>query len=79
MSRPSIRDLAEKAGVSVATVNRVLAGKTGVRAATRESVESAAAEIGFYGLGAIHNRNLASRPNTVSGYCSCSRIVPSNR
>lgn len=62
MHRPSIRDLAEKAGVSVATVNRVLAGQAGVRAATREAVEIAAGEIGFYGLGAIHNRNLASRP-----------------
>ncbi|MGL3607980.1 LacI family DNA-binding transcriptional regulator [Rhizobium sp. G187] len=62
MMRPTIRDLAEKAGVSVATVNRVLAGQDGVRPAMREKVERAAGEIGFYGLGAIQNRNLASRP-----------------
>ena len=62
MLRPTIRDLAEKAGVSVASVNRVLAGKGGVRQALREKVEAAAAEIGFYGLGAIQKHNTANRP-----------------
>lgn len=62
MARPTIRDLAEKAGVSIATVNRVLAGQGGVSVAKRERVESAAADIGFYGLGAIQQRNVASRP-----------------
>lgn len=61
MTRPTIKDLAEKAGVSVATVNRVLAGQGGVSTARRERVEGAAAEIGFYGLGAIQHRNGASR------------------
>lgn len=61
MLRPTIRDLAQKAGVSTASVNRVLAGKGGVRQALREKVEIAAAEIGFYGLGAIQKRNDASR------------------
>lgn len=62
MTRPTIRDLAEAAEVSVATVNRVLAGTTEVRAATRLRVQEAAARIGFYGLGAIQARVAASRP-----------------
>ncbi len=61
MGRPTIRDLSEAAGVSVATVNRVLAGMQGVRAVTREKVEAAATAIGFYGLGAIQARNAAVR------------------
>lgn len=65
--RPTIKDLATRAGVSVATVNRVLAGHTSVSPRTREKVETAAAQIGFYGLGAIQNRNLASRPRHSFG------------
>ncbi len=36
MTRPTIRDLADAAGVSVSTVNRVLAGADNVRSATVE-------------------------------------------
>ena len=53
MNRPAIADLAGTAGVSVSTVNRILGGKTAVRSETIQHVQSAAAEIGFYGLGAI--------------------------
>lgn len=63
MSRPTIRDLANAAQLSVATVNRVLAGAENVRAPTRELVQEAAARIGFYGLGAIQSRVAASRPS----------------
>lgn len=62
MRRPTIRDLAAAAGVSVATVNRVLAGAPLVRPRTRARVEAAAEAIGFYGLGAIRARNAAARP-----------------
>lgn len=62
MSRPTIKDLADKAGVSVATVNRVLAGTSKVRQATKAGVQRAAEEIGFYGLGTIQSRIAASRP-----------------
>jgi LacI family transcriptional regulator len=62
MSRPTIKDLAEAAQLSVATVNRVLAGAANVRAPTRELVQEAAARIGFYGLGTIQSRVAASRP-----------------
>lgn len=53
MSRPTIKDLAEAAGVSVSTVNRVLGDAASVRAPTRDRVRSAAERIGFYGLGTI--------------------------
>ena len=62
MGRPTIRDLAEAADVSSATVNRILAGHEGVRQTTRERVRAAAERIGFYGLGAIQSRIAAVRP-----------------
>lgn len=62
MKRPTIRDVAEKAGVSVATTNRVLSGAESVSTKTREKVREAAEAIGFYGLGAIAARNNAARP-----------------
>lgn len=62
MKRPTIRDLAETAGVSIATANRVLSGAESVKGDTRVKVQAAAAAIGFYGLGAIQARNAAARP-----------------
>jgi LacI family transcriptional regulator len=67
MRRPTIPDLAEAAGVSVATVNRVLSGAANVRQATRERVQEAAAVIGFYGLGSIQARVAAARPRLRLG------------
>lgn len=67
MRRPTIPDLAEAAGVSVATVNRVLSGAPNVRLATREAVQQAAEEIGFYGLGSIQARVSAARPRLRFG------------
>lgn len=67
MRRPTIPDLAEAAGVSVATVNRVLSGASNVRLATQERVQKAAEEIGFYGLGCIQARVSAARPHLRFG------------
>lgn len=55
MKRPTIPDLAEAAGVSVSTVNRVLNQPDSVRQPTRERVLGAAERIGFYGLGTIEH------------------------
>lgn len=68
MSRPKIRDLAAAAGLSVATVNRVLAGGTNVRQQTKQLVQEAAARIGFYGLGAIQARVVSSQPKYRLGF-----------
>ncbi len=62
MKRPTIRDLAKSAGISIATANRVLSGAENVRGETREKVRAAAENICFYGLGAIEARNAAARP-----------------
>lgn len=45
--RATVHDVARSAGVSLATVDRVLNGRPGVRATTVERVEAAIAEIGF--------------------------------
>ena len=45
--RPTVHDIAETAGVSLATVDRVLNRRPGVKAATRERVEAAIRKIGF--------------------------------
>ena len=44
MARPTIRDVAEAAGVSVSTVNRVLGGAEGVREPTARLVKETVAE-----------------------------------
>lgn len=67
MRRPTIPDLAAAAGVSIATVNRILAGAQNVRPQTRALVQEAAERIGFYGLGAIQSRVAAARPRLRLG------------
>lgn len=68
MTRPTIPDLAKAANVSVATVNRVLAGGENVRVATRLMVQDAAERIGFYGLGTIQAKVAAARPRYRFGF-----------
>jgi len=68
MTRPTIRDLAEAAGVSISTANRVLAGTDGVRAPTVALVHEAAERIGFYGLGTIRSQIKARRPKYRFGF-----------
>lgn len=48
MTKPTIADLAQAAGVSISTVDRVLNSRNPVRQATAERVMQAAGEIGFY-------------------------------
>lgn len=55
MKRPTIPDLAQVAGVSVSTVNRVLNQPETVKHRTKERVLAAAEEIGFYGIGSIEH------------------------
>jgi LacI family transcriptional regulator len=62
VSRPTIRDLAAAAGVSVTTVNRVIGQPGTVRQETMQRVLDAAREIGFYGVGALQYRVAATRP-----------------
>ncbi len=61
VKRPTIKDLADEAGVSVSTVNRVINEAATVRPQTRAIVLKAAGKIGFYGLGSIERSVLNSR------------------
>jgi len=45
--RPSIKDIAQKAGVAPSTVSRALAGSTRVSAATRKRIKAIAAEMDY--------------------------------
>jgi LacI family transcriptional regulator len=54
--RATIDDLAEAAGVSVSTIDRVLNGRAPVRPATAEKVLAAAEAIGFYATPALRGR-----------------------
>lgn len=60
--RPTIRDVANEAGVSVATVNRVLAGSRNVREETGRAVAEAAARIGYHAVNLINQRLMPTTP-----------------
>jgi LacI family transcriptional regulator len=45
--RPTVHDIAERAGVSLATVDRVLNDRPGVRGVTRAKVEAAIVDLGY--------------------------------
>jgi LacI family transcriptional regulator len=62
MKRPTITDLAEAAGVSVATVDRVLNGRLKVREETARKVSEAAERIGYHAANAIRQRVMADLP-----------------
>lgn len=62
MKRPTIADLALAAGVSVATVDRVLNGRFKVREETARKVSEAAERIGYHGANAIRQRIFADLP-----------------
>ena len=68
MTRPTIRDLAREAGVSISTVNRVLARSTTVRDVTVRQVKEAAEKIGYYGLGAIRAKLNSRKPKLRLGF-----------
>ena len=68
MTRPTIRDLAQEAGVSVSTVNRVLAGDSTVRGHTVQQVKDAAEHIGYYGVRAIQAKIIARKPRMRFGF-----------
>lgn len=62
MQRATIRDVARQAKLSVSTVNRVLHEPEKVRQETIHSVLEAAANVGFYGVGAIKDSLRSTRP-----------------
>ncbi|MFM2282372.1 MAG: hypothetical protein RLZZ444_4603 [Pseudomonadota bacterium] len=67
-SRPTIADLAKVAGVSVATVDRVLNGRHKVREETARRVYDAANEIGFHAVGLLQQRIFEGLPQYRLGF-----------
>jgi LacI family transcriptional regulator len=47
MAKPTVNDIAREAGVSLATVDRVLNARPGVRTSTREAVQDAILRLGY--------------------------------
>jgi LacI family transcriptional regulator len=62
-TRPSLRDVAERAEVAVSTAGRVMAGSPNVRPVVRERVLAAAAELGY-------ESNLLARSPGAARACS---------
>lgn len=66
--RPTIADVAEAAGVSVATVDRALNGREKVREETQRQVYDAARRIGYHAAGLIGQRLQADLPHIRFGF-----------
>jgi LacI family transcriptional regulator len=68
VKRPTIADLARAAGVSIATVDRVLNGRLPVREDTTRRVYEAATEIGFHAADLIGRRLHRDLPELRLGF-----------
>lgn len=66
--RPTITDVAREAGVSVATVDRVLNGRERVREATARRVLEAAHRIGYHAAALIESRIRSELPKLRFGF-----------
>lgn len=63
--RPRLSDVAQSAGVSIATASRALSGAPGVSEAMAERVRDVAADLGY--VANLHARTLAGGPTSVVG------------
>jgi transcriptional regulator with XRE-family HTH domain len=75
LSRPTIADLARAAGVSVATVDRVLNARHRVREPTAERVLGAAVAIGFHGTPLLKSRLRSNVPERTLAFCFSARTL----
>lgn len=66
--RPTLQDIATVAGVSVATVDRVLNGRLKVREETARKVSEAAHRVGFHAVNLIEQRLRADLPELRMGF-----------
>ncbi len=66
--RPTVQDVAARANVSVATVDRVLNGRAKVREETARKVYEAAREIEYHAAGLIQQRMQADKPVVRLGF-----------
>jgi LacI family transcriptional regulator len=66
--RPTVADVAREAGVSVATVDRVINRRARVKAETARSIHDAAIKVGFHAIGLLARRLENSRPARRLGF-----------
>ena len=66
--RPTIEDLAKQAGVSVATVDRVLNKRHPVREGTARRVLAAAEALGYHATGLLRHRLAEASPQRTLGF-----------
>lgn len=66
--RPTIADVAELAGVSVSTVDRVLNGRAPVRSDTASRIQMAAESLGFHAAGVLRERVKGVQPRCTLGF-----------
>lgn len=67
MAKVTIEQLAREAGVSVATVDRILNGRGRVREETAQKVQLAARRLDYHGVNALNSRLGADRPEVRLG------------
>lgn len=67
-NRPTIKDVAEAAGVSVTTVDRALNGRSVVREETLRKIAEAANRVGYHGKGLFQNRLNSALPELRFGF-----------
>ena len=66
--RATVQDLAEKAGVSASTIDRIMNGRDKVRTGTAAKVLAAAEELQFYALPALRERLQVGRQRRKLGF-----------
>jgi len=68
VKRPTIQDLANASGVSVATIDRVLNGRHRVREETARRVYDAASSLGYHAVGLLRQRVFKDLPQYRLGF-----------
>lgn len=66
--RATIQDLADQAGVSVSTIDRILNGRAKVRPATAAKVLAVAETLQFYALPSLRERLMVDQPKVRLGF-----------
>ncbi|SLN29081.1 LacI family DNA-binding transcriptional regulator [Roseisalinus antarcticus] len=66
--RPTLKDVAREADVSIATVNRAIKGTPNVREETVRKVSDAAHRIGYHGVGLLSQRLRTDLPEVRLGF-----------
>lgn len=66
--RATMQDVADAAGVSIATVDRILNRRAPVKRATMELVLMAAQRVGYHGMPSLRDRMMANAPPATFGF-----------